>query len=691
MAKSIAFIGGLACLMVSVSSVWAEDTIQDFTALFPAADVAPRLTTTPNVAIIDGWDGKALRLTEELLGQNQGAAFNQAFGADWEDLLVSFEMRFTEGDGADGIGFALANSETFGSDNLSSVPTFTENVNLPGTFGVGFDIHNNLDIEGENSISIHWDGSQVVSTSLDDLNLFNLETGNPIEAIITVTPVDGGSNVSVILTDLDEQIVEPVYEDLFVANLLPYAGRPAFRGRTGGLTSEQSIDNLSVTYTPTGNGEFVTFTEDFESYPLGAVGDADQTPELVGGTPYTVANPGTDPGPTLINDGPAGGQQPGHLELSTEATGQHNFVAFDQTSNQWTNIRASFDFRISDLNGNHADGMGFVLVPTDIYGDSGNLTEEGGGWNPAEEPHLAGALGIGFDTFNNDFGIASEGCPTEGDTDLVCEEPGNGERRANHVSLHWDGSVNADHIDQVVLSLDEFDLANGEWNRVDLQVDETGDGMVVTLDITDGSDGSVHRLFDGFLIDGASFDGPVRAAFGARTGGSSNFHAIDNLSINFGDQDPCDFDGDGMLDVDDVNLLSEAIRAGTNEAAFDVNGDAIVDRSDLQFFVGDPSKLHTYIGDANLDGEFNSSDLVAVFISGEYEDDAIGNSTWGTGDWDGNGDFESSDLVFAFIDGGFEAGPRAAAAVPEPTSIAMALSAFCLLTYFPLLDFRGNE
>ena len=81
------------------------------------------------------------------------------------------------------------------------------------------------------------------------------------------------------------------------------------------------------------------------------------------------------------------------------------------------------------------------------------------------------------------------------------------------------------------------------------------------------------------------------------------------------------------------------------------------------------------MGDTNLDGEFNSRDLVRVFQVGEYEDKVLGNSTWATGDWNADADFTSGDLIAAFQDGGYEAGPRAATiAVPEPTSLAMLLT-----------------
>ena len=53
-------------------------------------------------------------------------------------------------------------------------------------------------------------------------------------------------------------------------------------------------------------------------------------------------------------------------------------------------------------------------------------------------------------------------------------------------------------------------------------------------------------------------------------------------------------------------------------------------------------------GDANGDGRFDSSDLVAVFVAGEYEDAIPGNSTFAEGDWNGDGDFDSRDMVYVF-------------------------------------------
>ena len=131
-----------------------------------------------------------------------------------------------------------------------------------------------------------------------------------------------------------------------------------------------------------------------------------------------------------------------------------------------------------------------------------------------------------------------------------------------------------------------------------------------------------------------------------------------------------DFNVNGMLDVDDVSLLTTYARAGRYDRPFDVNGDQLVNSDDLNFWITDVRQ--TWFGDANLDGEFNTSDLVHVFQSGHYEDGIEMKSSWVEGDWNGDGEFGSGDLVFAFQNGGFELGPRAGVVgVPEPSTATL--------------------
>jgi hypothetical protein len=153
---------------------------------------------------------------------------------------------------------------------------------------------------------------------------------------------------------------------------------------------------------------------------------------------------------------------------------------------------------------------------------------------------------------------------------------------------------------------------------------------------------------------------------------SPSFSGIDvaiGLPIEFGGIDG-DFNGDGILDAADINALTSQVVAGTNAAEFDLNSDGLVNGTDRDVWV--EQLKGTYFGDANLDGEFSTSDLVTVFQPGQYEDQIAGNSVWETGDWSGDQEFNSTDIVLAFQKGGFEQGPRAAvASVPEPSSAAL--------------------
>ncbi|MCA9201361.1 MAG: hypothetical protein KDA87_27665, partial [Planctomycetales bacterium] len=143
-----------------------------------------------------------------------------------------------------------------------------------------------------------------------------------------------------------------------------------------------------------------------------------------------------------------------------------------------------------------------------------------------------------------------------------------------------------------------------------------------------------------------------------------------------------DFDANDRRDISDLEMLvAEASTPSGNsrpfnwlpEAMFDINGDTVVNRWDTEDWVRNVA--NTYLGDANLDGEFNSSDLVQVYAAGEFEDGVWRNSTWSTGDWNSDRQFDSADLVAAFQDGGYERGPRALA-VPEPNLAGISM---CLI------------
>ena len=214
--------------------------------------------------------------------------------------------------------------------------------------------------------------------------------------------------------------------------------------------------------------------------------------------------------------------------------------------------------------------------------------------------------------------------------------------------------------------------------------------------------GEVHSHVNFFLEPNGNGDDPPSGAYGIKLSlGTDNaeilesdpFYMVFNFGLSPSDFDsslaayesalesvglPGDFDGNGTLDAADIDALSEMIRDGSPELAYDVTGDGAVDTTDRDFWV--ESLKSTYFGDSNLDGEFSSADIVAVFQIGEYEDQVPSNSTWAEGDWNGDGDFTSGDIVTAFQRGGYEQGPRSAtAAVPEPCGGALLLLGALLL------------
>ncbi len=106
---------------------------------------------------------------------------------------------------------------------------------------------------------------------------------------------------------------------------------------------------------------------------------------------------------------------------------------------------------------------------------------------------------------------------------------------------------------------------------------------------------------------------------------------------------------------------------------------------------GSPGRLDAarLPGDANLDGLFNSTDMIAVFQRGKYEDDTPKNASWEDGDWDGDGDFTSADLVMAFQSGAYSA--AAVAAQRRDESNATDFDALAIWAIDDLFGRTGEE
>lgn len=134
-----------------------------------------------------------------------------------------------------------------------------------------------------------------------------------------------------------------------------------------------------------------------------------------------------------------------------------------------------------------------------------------------------------------------------------------------------------------------------------------------------------------------------------------------------------DFDQSGILDVADIDQLTMETANGTNNPNFDLTNDGTVNFSDVQVWIKDLAG--SAVGDSNVDGVFNSGDLVQVFAGGRYERNL--SASWSQGDWNGDGRFDSGDLVTAFADGGYSA--TAIARVPEPMGSSMLLGVLLVI------------
>ncbi len=148
-----------------------------------------------------------------------------------------------------------------------------------------------------------------------------------------------------------------------------------------------------------------------------------------------------------------------------------------------------------------------------------------------------------------------------------------------------------------------------------------------------------------------------------------------------------DVDSSGQVDIGDIDALSNAIFTQDTSPVFDLDRSSTVDLEDLSFLV--EGVLNTWIGDVDLDGEFNTRDLVDLFQRGEYEDKLSQNSTWSDGDWNADLEFTSSDLVSAFQSSGYERGPRAAVAVPEPDALCLLMGMLIVAT--AIRSLRGTS
>jgi hypothetical protein len=137
---------------------------------------------------------------------------------------------------------------------------------------------------------------------------------------------------------------------------------------------------------------------------------------------------------------------------------------------------------------------------------------------------------------------------------------------------------------------------------------------------------------------------------------------------------PGDFNNDTFVDDADIDLLTDAIAAGTYDAAFDVNGDSLLDEQDLIDHIATlvertDGGVGTYRGDFNLDGYVDGTDL-AILKAG------FGLTGLGYAAGNANSDdfVDGTDLAIFKATFGFSGTPGDGGnppAVPEPATLSL--------------------
>ena len=273
------------------------------------------------------------------------------------------------------------------------------------------------------------------------------------------------------------------------------------------LNSRTNAARNRVTFNQTASGNYDRLTADFDfrastTAPAAPGGAPTFANFDSAGTTYTLTHSGDTAPVVLAADTNSTGS---YLRLVPASGSELGVIAFNQTATgAFNSVVATFDFRITPPEGGTpADGMGFALLSTAVYGTTGPGPYFG------EEPNLAGSIGVGFDVYAN----AS-----------TPQEPNN-----NHVSLHWNGAQVGN------AAIPSFSMSSGKFHRAQILVRFYGANAYVTVRLTpdiNGTPGPTETVFQDALIPGAAAY-QSRIAFGARTGGAWAAHDLDNVNVQF--------------------------------------------------------------------------------------------------------------------------------------------------------------
>lgn len=486
------------------------------------------------------------------------------------------------------------------------------------------------------------------------------ELGTQIRIINPDHPLAAG------LSGVVEIATTPIPRSYVSGNLGPGVLGVAGFPNIGQVELSPSGQGMHLGTSQTGGNRFVGKMDEMAvwSQPLSFVTDA--SGKLTGGDAYAVYTQG---GAAMSG---AGG---------LEGWWSFNDAAADMATDGSQN---GFDAQLLDAAKDRGDGA------PGVGGNVSAVLEEGVGTidiAAMERPGGALAYSFWFKPDGNYYGPTFDTADPR--ADFFYGNGANGTTVRPHLSANRNGRpvglyVNSNGDLATPIEAVTSSFASDEWHNVMI----TWDGDVGSVFINGRLDNQVRlnstqqysitavdaggALTDGTEAPGRRVNFPIQdVGFASLTDdGLKLFDAAVNWLLGTGAQ-PGDFNSDGSLSVVDINLLLAAVKNGANGSPYNLTGAGnAVDQEDINYWVASLKK--TWLGDANLDGQFDSGDFVTVFQAGLFEQNLT--AGWEQGDWNGDQRFDSGDFIVAFQGGGFEQGPRAAVSgVPEPASATMTL------------------
>jgi hypothetical protein len=229
------------------------------------------------------------------------------------------------------------------------------------------------------------------------------------------------------------------------------------------------------------------------------------------------------------------------LRLTQATNSGLNTCAFDRTqTGPVGHVVADFDFRIGDSTDGRshgADGIGFVLLNTTTPNNAGDPrygTTSGLGTDPqiTEEAQTIASLGVGLDTWDNDFAVID---PNDNHISVTyCDNP---QRDANGGNGASESVGNVGILYAVSLTPYNYKLHrktlpdNDPFDHFHMTLDVVTGGANVTVTITPAGKDPITPVNGLFIPNFTPYE--MRVAFGARTGGENENHDIDNINVTF--------------------------------------------------------------------------------------------------------------------------------------------------------------